>query len=336
MPASPHTELGEESALADVTSGLMWLAAGAVGLAGMALPGSDRSHPVWVGVLFAFAMVWGVASLVLARRKPLDIGVRAAITAAMMPLVGVALWATGGASSQVQPLLIFTVLFVAYFMPPRLAWPLVALFCAAYASPLLYDARATAEGYPARVLGFVVAVAGVTRVMQVLKHRLQSAEAQQRTRAEQDPLTGLHNRRSFDAALERATQSGPDARVALVLFDFDGFKAINDAHGHPVGDAVLCAIAGACGGVVREGDCLARLGGDEFGVVAADAGPGAAERIAGALADAIADAPTPAEVGAVTATFGWAVAPGDDADPATLVRRADQRLLARKRARVHA
>ena len=94
--------------------------------------------------------------------------------------------------------------------------------------------------------------------------------------AERDPLTGLYNRRSFDDALARATADGGAA--ALVLFDFDGFKAVNDDHGHPTGDAVLRAVAEACARVVRDGDCLARIGGDEFALVA----PGAAGRRRGA------------------------------------------------------
>jgi diguanylate cyclase (GGDEF)-like protein len=330
MRAPAQYELDDEAALADRTSGFMWLIAGAVGLAGVTLPGSDRAHPVWVAVLFSFAIAWGLASFVLARRRPLALLPRAVVTAAMMPVVAVALWATGGAMSHVQPLLLFTVLFIGWFMPAHLAWPLLALFAAAYASPLLYDGRAVSEGYPARVLGFTVTIAGVTCVMQVLKRRLERAEATQRTRAERDPLTGLHNRRSFDAALRGAVAG----RAALVLFDFDGFKAINDAYGHPVGDAVLCAVADACRAVVREGDCLARLGGDEFGVVAAEAGEAAAERIAGALADAILEADVPLGVGTVSATFGWAVSPADGDEATALFRRADLRLLARKRARV--
>ena len=127
--------------------------------------------------------------------------------------------------------------------------------------------------------------------MHYLKHRLLAAEAVQRGMAERDPLTGLYNRRSFDDALARATDEGGAA--ALVLFDFDGFKAVNDEHGHPTGDAVLRAVAVACARVVRDGDCLARIGGDEFALVAPGAAGAGVERIVEALAAAIADAPSP-------------------------------------------
>jgi diguanylate cyclase (GGDEF)-like protein len=326
-------DLRDEAALADYVSALLWTGAGVVALVGVALPGSDRSHLAWAVGLGLFAIAWGAASLFLARVKPLDIRTRALVTAATMPVAGLALWATGGASSQVRPLLICSLLFVAYFFPPRFAWPLAFLLSAVYASPLLYDPNVTREGFPAQTLTFVAAVVAGTRVMQMLKARLVGAEAEQRSFAERDPLTGLRNRRSFDAALERATRDPARSTAALVLFDFDGFKEINDTHGHPTGDAVLCAVAEACRAAVREDDCLARIGGDEFGIVAAGAGAGAAERIAAALAGAIATAAMPPGVAPIGATFGFAVAPADATDPAALVRCADERLLARKRRR---
>jgi diguanylate cyclase (GGDEF)-like protein len=325
----------DEAPLADLTSGLMWVASGLAGLAGVALPGSDRAHLPWLLGLFGFAIAWGATSIALSRRATMTSRVRALVTAAMMPVVALALWATGGSTSHLQPLLFFTALFVAYFFPPRLAWPLVVLFCAAYCSPLLYDPRATSVAYPARALSFVVVVTGATLVMQALKRRLVAAEAEQRAMAEHDPLTGLHNRRSFDAALAYATRPARDdgdPRTALVVFDFDRFKAINDVHGHPVGDAVLRAAADACHGSIREGDCLARLGGDEFAVVAPGAGPKAAERIAAALAAALATADLPAGLDTVGATFAWAVTPGDARDATGLMECADARLMARKRA----
>lgn len=193
----------------------------------------------------------------------MSIGRRAVVTAATLPLVGVALWATGAKESFVQPF----ALFIAYFFPPRFGRPLTGLFVATYASPLLYE---SADGYPSRVLTFAAAVAGMNVAIHLLEDQLLHAEARQRVMAERDPLTGLANRRTFDAELARAVT---DQRgVALVVFDLDGFKAVNDELGHPVGDAVLGIVAGACAGVVREGDCLARIGGDEFAVVAPGAG----------------------------------------------------------------
>jgi diguanylate cyclase (GGDEF)-like protein len=329
-PARTRGPLHDDGPLPDLISGLMWLATSAAGVAVLAIPGTPHPHLGIALVLAGFAAGWGVYSLWLGlTARTMTIGTRAAVTGAMMPVVAVALWATGGAHSYLQPVLLFTALFIAYFFPPRLAWPLVALFSAAFFSPVVYDPQAIELGYPARGVLFLVAVAGQAVTVNYLKHRLLQAEAVQRGMAERDPLTGLYNRRSFDDALGRATDDGGAA--ALVLFDFDGFKAVNDDHGHPTGDAVLRAVAEACAHVVRDGDCLARIGGDEFALVAPGAAGAGVERIVEALGTAIADAPSPDGIPSVQATFASAVAPNDAGSPDDLFRLADQRLLARKR-----
>jgi diguanylate cyclase (GGDEF)-like protein len=329
-PARNRGPLDVDGPLPDLISGLMWLATAVVGVAVLVIPGTPRPHLAVAFTLAGFAAAWGVVSLWLGvTERTMTIGRRAVVTATMMPVVALALWATGGAHSYLQPVLLFTALFIAYFFPPRLAWPLVALFCGAFFSPVLYDPGAIEVGYPARGVMFLVAVAGQAVTVHYLKHRLLQAEAVQRGMAERDPLTGLYNRRSFDDALERATQE--DGPAALVLFDFDGFKAVNDDHGHPTGDAVLRAVADACSRVVRDGDCLARIGGDEFALVAPGSAGAGVERIVEALGAAIAHAPSPEGVPMVQATFASAVAPHDAASPGELFRLADQRLLARKR-----
>ncbi len=99
-----------------------------------------------------------------------------------------------------------------------------------------------------------------------------AAEAALRKRAEQDPLTGLANRGAFqdflNGALARARRS--QKQIGLLYLDLDGFKKINDQHGHQVGDQVLTGIAQRLVETVREGDLVGRLGGDEFVVVLDD------------------------------------------------------------------
>jgi diguanylate cyclase (GGDEF)-like protein len=320
----------DEGRLADLTSAGMWTTAGVVGASMFLLPGSPHEH-LGIGLgIAAFAVLWGAISLVLyLTRATMSIGARAVVTAATAPIVVAAIWASGGASSFLGPLLLFTSLFIAYYFPPRLAWPLVALFALVFATPLLYDPAATDVAFAARALGYAVALAGETFVMQLLKRRLLRAEARQRVMAERDPLTGLYNRRSFDAALANALD-GPDG-TALVLFDFDQFKAVNDEHGHPVGDDVLRAVACACDAVVREGDCLARIGGDEFALVARGARSNGVARIVSSLEEAIGSADFPVGIPAVRASFAWAIAPADAGGAADLLECADQRLLYRKR-----
>src|ERR687891_705905 len=321
----------DDGPLPDLTSGLMWLATAIVGMVVQALPGTQHAHMGAVVTLCAFAAAWGVLSIVLGLRgRIMSLQVRALVTAAMMPVVAVALWATGGATSYLQPVLLFTVLFVAWFFPPKLAWPLVALLVGAYASPLLYDADAVSLGYAARTVIFTVTVTGLTLSMLMLKRLLVRAEMRQREIAERDALTGITNRRGFDKALKRTHER--ETKYALIMFDFDDFKAINDEHGHPVGDAVLVAVAHAAREVVRDGDCLARFGGDEFALIAPGSGERGVLRLVRALGESIHAMQLPG-VGTVGVTFAWALAPADATDPNDLVRVADERLLARKRER---
>jgi diguanylate cyclase (GGDEF)-like protein len=83
--------------------------------------------------------------------------------------------------------------------------------------------------------------------------------------ASHDPLTGLVNRRGLDRVLREAGESGE--ALGLLLLDLDGFKLINDRHGHQAGDDLLKQAAMRLKGVVRPGDSVARLGGDEFALV---------------------------------------------------------------------
>jgi diguanylate cyclase (GGDEF)-like protein/PAS domain S-box-containing protein len=112
--------------------------------------------------------------------------------------------------------------------------------------------------------------------------RLKQAEEALERLARVDSLTGVANRRQFEeqlsSALARARRQGEG--VALLAIDVDHFKAINDNHGHPVGDAVLVEVAGRLLACVRAGDLVARLGGDEFVVLVANPAPDSAESIA--------------------------------------------------------
>jgi len=87
--------------------------------------------------------------------------------------------------------------------------------------------------------------------------------------ATHDPLTGLHNRREFNAILDRhlsrAKRYGGEG--AVLWMDLDGFKEINDGLGHKVGDELLASLAHRMKSTIRESDVLARLGGDEFAIL---------------------------------------------------------------------
>lgn len=116
---------------------------------------------------------------------------------------------------------------------------------------------------------FVYSVRRLIEQKKEVRRRL-AAEQKARELALQDPLTGLANRRQFDAALAAAVLAPPAAGAAHAVFllDLNGFKRINDIHGHGAGDQVLIAVAQRLRGAIRDGHLVARLGGDEFVVLA--------------------------------------------------------------------
>jgi diguanylate cyclase (GGDEF)-like protein len=157
-------------------------------------------------------------------------------------------------------------------------------------------------------------------------------------RALHDPLTGLANRRLLMDRLEVAFRhlTRTEAPVGLVLIDLDGFKEVNDRHGHHVGDHVLTETAARVGAAVRDHDTVARLGGDEFVVLAdglADrhALEALVDRLHRSIEQPIATSAGPVRVGA---SIGCASTADPDADPEELLRRADRAMYAAKRTSV--
>jgi diguanylate cyclase (GGDEF)-like protein len=126
-----------------------------------------------------------------------------------------------------------------------------------------------------------------------------------------DPLTELPNRRHFAEALATATKQArrQGKPLALLLLDIDHFKAINDEHGHPVGDGCLAAVASRLQmAFANPGELAARIGGEEFGVVLEGLdGPAAATR-AESFREALAAKPllVGGKALAVTISIGWA------------------------------
>jgi diguanylate cyclase (GGDEF)-like protein len=154
----------------------------------------------------------------------------------------------------------------------------------------------------------------------------EQAHAQQRLihLAGHDSLTGLANRRALGERL-----AGDLGGLVLLYIDLDGFKAINDEHGHAAGDAVLVEVARRIRGQVRSSDLCARLGGDEFAVLGEGLSPAEAERIEYALSEPIVVDGAVVRVGAsVGIASGAGCIDGDG-----LLSRADHAMFTVKRAR---
>jgi two-component system cell cycle response regulator len=156
-----------------------------------------------------------------------------------------------------------------------------------------------------------------------------------------DPLTGLPNRRYALSHLARVAEraAARGTGFAALLLDLDRFKAVNDAHGHAAGDAVLRAVAGRLQGALRAVDLLARMGGEEFLAVLPESGPEEARAAADRLRRAVGEAPVPLPGGGhvtQTVSVGLACAQaGAGAGPEKvdgLIERADRALYAAKAA----
>nr|WP_297427881.1 GGDEF domain-containing protein [uncultured Actinotalea sp.] len=137
--------------------------------------------------------------------------------------------------------------------------------------------------------------------------RAHATAAHLRDLAYLDELTGLANRRRVLEELTFQAARADDAPVAVLYFDLDRFKAVNDTLGHAVGDEVLRAVAAAAADVVRHTDVLGRLGGEEFVVVAPQTDRDQAVQLAERLREVLPEAVLRSVGVRVTASFGVAV-----------------------------
>jgi len=167
-----------------------------------------------------------------------------------------------------------------------------------------------------------------------LERRLELEEQTRKLdlQATTDPLTGIFNRLKFnqELAAEMARSGRYKTPLSVVMYDLDHFKAVNDTHGHQVGDRVLVGLCRIVAGRIRQTDVLARWGGEEFMILAPNCDSQQAFELAEKQRQLIEEFVF-AEVGTVTCSFG--VAQFQDGDTAeTLTSRADAALYAAKQA----
>ncbi|MSP32777.1 MAG: GGDEF domain-containing protein [Pseudolabrys sp.] len=160
--------------------------------------------------------------------------------------------------------------------------------------------------------------------------------AELEARADIDPLLDIFNRRGFERELARSLAYVKRYRTAAVLvyIDLDGFKAINDRHGHAAGDALLKAVARQLTSHVRASDVVARLGGDEFAVLMWNVSETQAAAKARELEAVIAAAGAGEGAARVSVGASAGVVPlSGDATPAAISEAADKAMYARKKER---
>jgi diguanylate cyclase (GGDEF)-like protein len=247
-------------------------------------------------------------------------------------LVVLALLRAAGGPSGVAPMVLLPVFWLAACGTRRQLWCLLVGVAVVFVTPLILVGGAAypSSTWRAGIL-FVAVSAIVGTTVQSLVARVRDQE-RERDRlldklddlAHTDALTGLANRRAWEAELDRglarARRSGEPVSVALV--DIDRLKAVNDAHGHAEGDRLLIRVARSWPGVLRPDDVLARIGGDEFAVLM----PACTEAEAADVIERL-RARTPSPHGCSAGLATW-----DRSEPAkALVGRADDALYDAKR-----
>jgi diguanylate cyclase (GGDEF)-like protein len=175
-------------------------------------------------------------------------------------------------------------------------------------------------------------VDSLRRELQQTRERLDEAEKT----ADQDQLLPVLNRRAFVRELSRhmsfASRYGMPA--SMIYFDLDGFKRVNDTHGHAAGDAVLAHVAEIMLASVRDSDVVGRLGGDEFGILLNHASQEQAHKKAAFLAETLNARPTVWQGRVIPSGFSYGAFELQQGDDATIVMaRADEAMYAQKRAR---
>jgi diguanylate cyclase (GGDEF)-like protein len=200
-------------------------------------------------------------------------------------LIAYALSETPGAGDGAV-LYIWPVLWTTFFFGRRGAVSIIACVGVAHAITLLL--LPAASSYPGRWVDVMVSVSVVSVVILTLVHRNDVLLTQLAEEARTDTLTGLLNRRGFDerASLELAHARRDGRSIAVVTFDIDFFKRVNDGWGHEIGDRVLVRIGELLTNYARDIDVAARFGGEEFVVLL----PGSTTSDAEAFTERIRDA----------------------------------------------
>lgn len=190
------------------------------------------------------------------------------------------------------------------------------------------------EEFTPRVQNAVMSLMGEVEAMRRELSQTRERLNEMEKVADRDHLLPILNRRAFVRELSRyisfAVRYGTPA--SLLYFDLDGFKQVNDGHGHAAGDAVLEHFADVLTVNVRDTDVVGRLGGDEFGVILSHANQAQAQAKAQSLAEALHDAPPSWQSKKIPIGFSFGAFELSSSDSADLaIARADEAMYAHKR-----
>jgi diguanylate cyclase (GGDEF)-like protein len=336
--ASPLEGAGLDLRLAGYTAAALSLA-GAILLGAVALPISHRPSALALAIIGSLTVAFSGLLGLLTRQDRLTLRRLFAANFVAIGLIAALVAVTGREHSIYAELYLFAVVPAAAFQPRRRLIAVLVFASLAFLAPVVYGhagqsflAIAVVSMPPVILAAVVIAIAA--HIHRGQRYQLMGRAAEARRLAENDALTGLGNYRMFwrnlDAEVARSRRHGDP--FSLVILDLDGFKAINDEHGHQAGDRALRHVAGALRGALRGEDVCCRQGGDEFAVIAVRAEEEEAAELAERLTSAVSEITVPgAEDRRLGASAGWATfgRPATTADE--LILGADEALRAAKR-----
>ena len=238
---------------------------------------------------------------------------------------------SGGAAGYDELYYLWVVFYAAYYLRRRTLAVQVVLIAVSYGVTLvMIDPGPIATSRWLTVIGLVT---GGAIVVRLLTEHVEQLLAELDKAARTDRLTGLANRRALedDYRREAARAARTGEPIALVLLDLNRFKHINDLYGHAAGDTALVGVAARMRDILRATDVAARVGGDEFILLLPNSDEASATAVAERLAESAAE--RYAGITPVGFCFGVAAARAGAESLDDLMRRADQELYVKKRAR---
>lgn len=278
------------------------------------------------GFAFLGSLAWGLACLVPGTQDSIAIWhpLLSFLLGGYVALYALELWR--GRSEALPSLRLLILLQLIHAASAWLSIPLLVVMP-------LPEGPAVLDSPRFALTGFMATVFPVSSAILMMAMARERSERNQRLAAETDALTGLPNRRAFvaRAAQECAVAERP---LALLLLDLDHFKAINDTHGHAVGDEVLVTFSRVMQAVLPREATFGRLGGEEFACLIEGSRLDEAVRVAEQLRERTASIVLPRHHGlAIRVSIGIALKPKDRADGVdALIRRADEALYRAKHA----
>ena len=302
----------EERRLAGRLAAALYLTGALTGALLLIMPGVEVEHPGVLISVVAFGAAWGAIALLVIPWERVHTVVSHLSSAMGLPITALVMAETGGATSPARFYLFFIVFYCSWFYPVREAAVYLALCIGVHALPLAYENDVLDSGFVAELLVIVPTYVILGGLIAASKGLLLRLREESQALSLTDALTGVANRRAFEAVLERQVAGSRQTDATGLLFvDLDDIKSANTLFGHSGGDNVLCRVAEALREAARGNDLVARLGGDEFAIVVRGVTQDGMRRVADRVLESVERADADLELPGfrLSASIGWAVYP---------------------------